>query len=163
MIWREDGNMAFDFVLPLRGVQAVFSIIVLGLTAYVVDAFTNPWGSWSPDSVSFMLFTSIWTLLAVAYLVLAPTRFPAAAHKFAIAGVEAVTMIFWFAAWVAVAALWGDIRCGSRGGICGAGTAAIVFGAIIWCTFVATTVLAALHIRRTSQNDTAPPPQMQGV
>ena len=41
-------------------------------------------------------------------------------------------MIFWFAAWVAVAALWGDIGCGSRGGACGAGTAAIVFGAIEW-------------------------------
>lgn len=79
-----------------------------------------------------MLFTSVWTLLAVAYLVLAPARFPAAAHKYAIAGVEAVTMIFWFAAWVAVAALWGDIGCGSRSGVCGAGTAAIVFGAFIW-------------------------------
>ena len=83
-----------------------------------------------------MLFTSIWTLLAVAYLVFAPTRFPALAHKYAIAAVEAITMIFWFAAWVAVAALWGDIRCRRRGGPwggpCGAGTAAIVFGAIIW-------------------------------
>jgi hypothetical protein len=55
-----------------------------------------------------MLFTAIWTLLAVAYLVFAPTRFPRAAHKFAILGVEALTMLFWFAAWVAVAALWGD-------------------------------------------------------
>jgi len=41
-------------------------------------------------------------------------------------------MIFWFAAWVAVAALWGDIGCRSRSGTCGAGTAAIVFGAIEW-------------------------------
>lgn len=79
-----------------------------------------------------MLFCSVWTLLAVAYLVLSPTYYAAAAHKYAICAVEAVTMIFWFAAWVAVAALWGDIGCGSRGGVCGAGTAAIVFGAIIW-------------------------------
>merc|ERR1712023_621488 len=56
-------------------------------------------------SVAFMLFASIWTLLAVAYLVLAPARFPAAAHKYAIAGVEFVTMVFWFAAFVAVASL----------------------------------------------------------
>ncbi|KAF2249324.1 hypothetical protein BU26DRAFT_564978 [Trematosphaeria pertusa] len=150
-------------VLPLRAVQAVFSIIVLGLTAYIVDATTGPWYSWSPDSVNFMLFTSVWTLLAVAYLVLAPARFPAAAHKYAIAGVEAVTMIFWFAAWVAVAALWGDIGCGSRSGVCGAGTAAIVFGAFIWLAFVATTIIAALHVHRTARNDTTAPPQMQGV
>jgi len=82
--------------------------------------------------VNFLLFCSVWTLLAVAYLVLAPSRFPAAAHKYAILGVEAVTMIFWFAGWVAVAALWGDVQCGSQGGICGAGTAAIVFGAFVW-------------------------------
>ena len=79
-----------------------------------------------------MLFTSVWTLLAVAYLVLAPSRFPDAAHKYAIGGVEALTMIFWFAAWVAMATLWGDINCGGAGGRCGAGTAAIVFGAFTW-------------------------------
>jgi hypothetical protein len=61
-----------------------------------------------------------------------PTRFPALAHKYAICGVEAITMIFWFAAWVAVAAYWGDIHCPSGIAVCGAGTAAIVFGAIIW-------------------------------
>jgi hypothetical protein len=63
---------------------------------------------------------------------LAPTRFPALAHKYAIAAIEAITMIFWFAAWVAVAALWGDVHCGSQRRHCGAGTAAIVLGAIVW-------------------------------
>jgi len=151
-------------VLPLRAVQVVFSIIVLGLTAYVINAFNTPYGwDWSPDSVDFMLFCSIWTLLVVAYLVITPSRFPHLAHKYAVAAVEAVTMIFWFAAWVAVATLWGDWHCGSRGGVCGAGTAAIVFSAFIWLTFVITTIVSALHIRRTSRGDTAPPPQMQGV
>lgn len=149
-------------VLPLRAVQALFSIIVLGLTAYVVDATTYAWwNGWA--SVNFMLFCSVWTLLAVAYLVLTPTRFPAAAHKYAILGVEALTMIFWFAAWVAVATLWGRIRCGSSGGVCGAGTAGIVFSAFIWLAFVATTIIAALHVRRTSRSDTSAPPEMQGV
>ncbi|KAF2010187.1 hypothetical protein BU24DRAFT_428206 [Aaosphaeria arxii CBS 175.79] len=157
--------MTFAYILPLRAVQAVFSIIVLGLAAYVVDAYTSPWGSWSPHSVNFMLFTAVWTLLAVAFLVITPSRFPQFAHKYVIAGLEALTMIFWFAAWVAVAALWGDIHCGSNGGPCGAGTAAIVFGAFIWLTFVATTVFAVLHIRRTPRGDTSADPEMrmQGV
>ena len=145
--------MAFAYTLPLRAVQAVLSIIILGLSAYgtlplsqflltissnnspplVIDTWNGPFNEgWTPSSVNFMLFTSIWTLLAVAYLVITPTRFPSLAHKWAIFAVEAITMIFWFAAWVAVAALWGDIGCGSRGGACGAGTAAIVFGAIEW-------------------------------
>jgi hypothetical protein len=81
-----------------------------------------------------MLFTSIWTLLAVAYLVLAPTRFPKAAHKFAIAGVEFLTMLFWFAAFVAVAVRWGDSwwGAGRRGTFYGCGVAAIVFSAFLW-------------------------------
>ncbi|KAF2451294.1 hypothetical protein P171DRAFT_3494 [Karstenula rhodostoma CBS 690.94] len=153
-------------ILPLRAIQAVFSIIVLGLTAYIIDVYRGPGGyaSWTPDSVDFMLFTSIWTLLAVAYLTLAPSRFPAAAHKFAIIGVEAVTMIFWFAAWVAVASWWGNVWHGAgRHPVWSSGVAAIVFSAFIWLAFVVTTVVAALHVRGTSRNNTAPPPQMQGV
>jgi len=144
-------------VMGLRPAQVVFSIIVLGLSAYLVDSYVG----WTPGSVAFMLFTSIWTLLAVAYLVLAPTRFPAAAHKFAIAGVEFITMIFWFAAFVAVATRWGDSWwVGRKSTFHNCGVAAIIFGAFTWLTFVATTVLAALHIRGTPRNDTSPPPNM---
>jgi hypothetical protein len=89
---------------------------------------------WSPASVDFMLFTSLWTLLAVAYLLLVPTRFPKFAHKFAIAAVEFITMIFWFAAFVAVAVRWGDAYRGvdARGTFYGCGVAAIVFSAFLW-------------------------------
>ncbi|KAF2179468.1 hypothetical protein K469DRAFT_741555 [Zopfia rhizophila CBS 207.26] len=154
--------MTFTFITPLRIVQCVLTIIVLGLTAYVVDAWNGPFNySWSPSSVNFLLFTSVWTLLAVAYLAITPVHFPNLAHKWAVVAVEAITMIFWFAGWVAVAALWGDIGCGSRSGVCGAGTAAIVFGAIEWLTFVATTVMAALHIRRSARSDPKPDPTMQ--
>ncbi|RMZ70758.1 MARVEL-like domain [Pyrenophora seminiperda CCB06] len=144
-------------VLGLRGVQVLFSIIVLGLSAYLVDAYVG----WTPASVAFMLFTSIWTLLAVAYLILAPMRFPAAAHKFAIAAVEFVTMVFWFAAFVAVAARWsGYWWVGRHSTFHNAGVAAIVFGAFTWLTFVITTVLSALHIRSAPRNDTTAQPSM---
>jgi hypothetical protein len=127
-----------------------------------------------------MLFTSLWTLLAVAYLVLAPARFPAAAHKFAIGGVEFITMVFWFAAFVAVASRWGNSWwAGRQGTFYSCGVAAIVFSAFNWydmsspigdrvltcirLAFVATTVLAALHIRSSPRNDTAPAPNMAAV
>ncbi|KZM25511.1 uncharacterized protein EKO05_0008965 [Ascochyta rabiei] len=152
-------------VLGLRGVQVLFSIIVLGLTAYIVDQYTSPWGSWSPHSLNFMLFTSVWTLLAVAYLTLAPTRFPRAAHKFAIAGVEFLAMIFWFAAFIAVAVLWHNVYWGGsgHGTFHDCGVAAIVFGAFLWLTFLATTILSAFHIRNSSRGNTGPPPDMAGV
>ncbi|KAJ4379577.1 hypothetical protein N0V86_004758 [Didymella sp. IMI 355093] len=151
-------------VLGIRAAQALFAIIVLGLTAYLVSLYTNPWTTWSPHSLNFMLFTSIWTLLAVAYLTLAPTRFPRAAHKFAIAGVEFLTMLFWFAAFIAVAVLWRDYRGWAYHSTAyNVGVAAIVFGAFLWLLFLATTALSALHIRNSSRNDTAPPPDMAGV
>ncbi|KAF2257819.1 hypothetical protein CC78DRAFT_549618 [Lojkania enalia] len=162
--------MAYVFTLPIRIAQAVLSIIILGLTAYIIDTFSTPFGSFSPDSVDFMLFTSLWTLLAVGYLVfvaMMPDRIPVIAHKYAVAAVEAVTMIFWFAAWVAVAAKWGDINWPDgyeHPAWWSSGVAAIVFGCIVWLTFVATTVMSALHIRNSARSDTAPPPQqMQAV
>ncbi|KAH9882226.1 hypothetical protein J1614_001398 [Plenodomus biglobosus] len=147
-------------VLGLRGVQLLFSLIVLGLSAYLIDSY---W--WSPHSVNFMLFTSLWTFLAVAYLALAPTRFPRAAHKFAILGVEFLTMLFWFAAFVAVAVRWGNTAWGSanRSTFYGCGVAAIVFSAFLWLTFAVTTALAALHVRSSSRNDPAPAPAMAAV
>lgn len=157
--------MAFDaLVLPLRAVQAVFSIIVLGLSAYVISAFDTPLGSFSPDSVDFLLFCSIWTLLVVAYLVVAPLHFPALAHKFAILGVEVVTVIFWFSGWIAVAAFAGDWHFGKCDfSYCRSTIAADIFAVFIWFSFLATTAIAALHVRNTSHHDTSAPPQMQAA
>jgi hypothetical protein len=78
-----------------------------------------------------MLFCSVWTILALAYLIISPLHFPNTAHKFAILGVEALTMIFWFAAWIALAALLGDTAC-RHWGPCRAADAATVFAAFEW-------------------------------
>lgn len=90
------------------------------------------WASWSPSQANFLLFCSIWTILALAYLVLAPTRFPATAHKFGILAAEAITMLFWFAGFIALAVLLTDIGCGDSWGVCRAAEAAVVFAAFEW-------------------------------
>jgi hypothetical protein len=123
--------MAFIFTLPLRVTQASMAFIVLVLAAYVSNHWT--WGgTWSPSSVNFLIFCAAWTLLALVYLVLAPLRFPGAAHKFAILAVEVVTTIFWFAGWVSLASLLGDIGLG-RWAVGHTATAACVFAAFEWC------------------------------
>lgn len=141
--------MAFDsapFVYPLRIVQAIFGIIVLGLMSYVISNFNWHGVSYSPSQANFLLFCSIWTVLVLVYLVLAPVRFQAAAHKFAILGVEFVTMIFWFAGFIAYAVF--ITGCGG-GAICRANEAAVTFGAFEWLLFAATTAMAAMHCART--------------
>lgn len=64
------------------------------------------------------------------YLVVAPARFPAAAHKFAILGVEALTMLFWFAGFIALAVWLDDRVC--FGSVCASAKAATVFAAFEW-------------------------------
>jgi hypothetical protein len=116
--------MSFNFTLPLRVAQAVLAILVLGLTAYGVSI-------WSPSEFNFLLFTAIWTFLVLAYLIIAPGRFPDAAHKYGILGAEAITMIFWFAGFIAVAVLLSDTGC-RRGSACRSMQAATAFGAFEW-------------------------------
>jgi hypothetical protein len=86
---------------------------------------------WS-DTVNFMLFNGVWTaFVATPYLALAPVFFPQLAHRFVIPAVEIVTMIFWFAGFIALGVLlpspdychWGQCR---------ALQAATVFGSFEW-------------------------------
>ncbi|KAF2674464.1 hypothetical protein BT63DRAFT_10771 [Microthyrium microscopicum] len=142
--------MAYGFALPLRIAQGFFALLDLILLSYSSNHWANGYryAGISPSEVNFMIFCSAWTLLAVAFLVLAPVHFETAAHKYAILGVEAVTCIFWFAGWIALAVLLGDIgvRYWTPAQVAAAATA---FGAIEWLLFTATTAMAALHVHRT--------------
>jgi len=92
----------------------------------------NDWSLWwSPSSVNFLIFTSVWTILALVYLIVTPGRFPTLAHKYGILAAEAVTMLFWFAGFVALASLLGDINC-RAGNVCGTSIAGDVFAAFEW-------------------------------
>jgi hypothetical protein len=89
----------------------------------------------------------VWTLLALLYLILAPTHYPVAAHKYGILFAEAVTMIFWFAGWVALAVLLNNVGCGhSTWGVCRASIAGDVFGALAWLVWLVTAAMAAMHV-----------------
>ncbi|KAF7186088.1 hypothetical protein HII31_12615 [Pseudocercospora fuligena] len=143
---------AFDsrlVVLALRVAQAVFAIIVLGLTAYVANWWSGYWHSYSPSQINYLIFCAVWTILALLYLIIVPWRFSetGAHHKFAILAVESVTMIFWFAGFIALAVFLSDRVC--FGHVCSAAKAACVFAAFAWATFAATTAMAVLHVFRT--------------
>jgi len=143
--------MAFVFTLPLRIAQGLLTILVLGLMAYVVSTWDGPYGYGSPTDANFLLFVSVWTILALAYLVITPGRYPTAAHKFGILAAEFITMIFWFAGFIAFAVFITDWGC-RRGNVCRSSQAATVFAAFEWLLFAATTIMASLHVWRT-RND----------
>lgn len=145
----------FPWIYPVRAIQVLFAIIVLGLIAYVIDAATGGWSS----TVNFMMFNAVWTaFVAVPYLVFGPMFIPNFPHKFVILGVELVTMLFWFAGFIALAALLGPPKyCNS--GPCHAGQAATAFGAFEWVLFLVTAVYAVMGVvrNRSSEPPTAVP------
>lgn len=115
-----------SILLLACGVLAVLSIIELGLTAYVANATAG-----FIDSNNFLVFCSVWTLLALVYLVVAPRFGPAVIfHRFVPPILLAVTTLFWFAGSVAAAARLGAPRC--HDSVCSSFQAAIAFGFFIW-------------------------------
>ena len=144
---------------------AVMCIIELGLTAYLAAVANGPWTR-SPDQVNFMLFNSLWTLLAVAYLGLSMRFFPRLYHSMVALGLTAVTMLFWFAGSIALAVYQGGYGCGFLNAWCNSLRAAIAFGFFIWGCFLALTiqeVLNFMHGRRGGVADTTKPHAYPGV
>jgi len=131
-------------LLPVRAVQAAFSIIVLGTLAASASDWDHFFYYTTPSEISFGIFCAVWTWLALAYLILAPMFVPAAHHHFAVLAVEAVTMIFWFACFIALAASLGNSNCVSYFHTCKTAAAGDAFAALEWVLFVFTLVVAAM-------------------
>lgn len=146
MTWRI--GVELNKLLIVRVIQFVLSIILLGLTAAIVNFYDKNTFINAPSEVSFMLFCSIWTWLALLYLVYSRMFLPAIYHAYGVLAVEFVTMIFWFSAFIAVA-VWNGNLFVCQGTICGTARAAAVFGAFEWLAWLITFVLAAMEFARS--------------
>ena len=122
--------MAINWILPVRAAQAVLSIVVLGLMAYgtshshppsllptissikltpsVSSWWSTHWRQSSPLEINYLIFAPSWTILSLIPLLL--TSLPKYAHltekgsvKWALLGLEGLTMLFWFSGFVALA------------------------------------------------------------
>ncbi|EZF34680.1 hypothetical protein TMEN_3718 [Trichophyton mentagrophytes] len=128
-----------NIILILRGVQALLAVVTLGLIAYVVNWVRERLVFGGLDSANFLLFDSIWTLfIALPFIVFSPKFFPALAHQYALLGVEAATVLFWFSAFISLAVDTSNI---GECTVCSVVKAAIAFGAFEWAAFVGTFVL----------------------
>ncbi|RDA91888.1 hypothetical protein CP533_0373 [Ophiocordyceps camponoti-saundersi (nom. inval.)] len=118
---------------------AILLVIELGLTAFIVSR-TSDYGT--PSSFSFMLFTTLWSMLVLAYISLTPRYMARAFHALAALVLVGLTTLFWFAGSIALASFIGIPVC--RGTYCTtthSAQAATAFGFFIWAIFA---VLAAL-------------------
>ena len=112
-------------LLPIRAVQFLFTIIVLGLSGNIV----NDAGG-SASEVNFLLFTSIWSFLLLIYLIATQFFMQQLTHHYATLALESLTALFWFAGFIAQAVLVSGIYCHFSG--CKEAKAAAVFGAFNW-------------------------------
>lgn len=101
---------------------------------------------YTPSQDAFELFCAVWTILVLVYLALSPRVMDRKLHHpFAVLGLNAITMLFWFAAFIAMAVLHHDLAeidvfdgFDDVYGVCGGGSycpsieAAAIFGAFEW-------------------------------
>lgn len=93
------------------------------------------WSWYSSDTVNFDLFNAVWTLVvALPYLSLVPIFFANLSHHYAVLAIEVVTMIFWFAGFIALGALLPPPRA-CHYSVCSSLQAATVFAAFEWYVF----------------------------
>ncbi|CAN9412186.1 unnamed protein product [Alternaria alternata] len=62
--------MAINWVLPVRAVQFVLSVVVLGLMAYVSSWWSTHWRQSSPSEINYLIFAPSWSLLSLVPLLL---------------------------------------------------------------------------------------------
>jgi len=145
--------MAYGLVPILHAVAALLAIVELGMTGYLVSYTYTPFGYYgSPSRISFMLFSSIWTLLILLYVGLTPLYLARLHHKLVALALDALTMLFWFAGSIAVATLFsGPGSCGADS-VCHTINAAVAFGFFLWYVCMLLEMIKGLANRDTGQS-----------
>ena len=84
----------------------------------------------APSEINFLIFASVWTVLTLIYVTVAPRVFPTAAPQYALIAVDGVAMTFWFAGFVALAVFLSSRIC--FGNVCNVARASAAFAAFDW-------------------------------
>jgi Membrane-associating domain len=90
----------------------------------------NYWRDMAPSEVNFLIFSSVWSIISIVYLVVAPMKFPKLAHKLMLLGCDGLAMTFWFAGFVALAVFLSSRIC--FGNVCNVAKASVGFAALQW-------------------------------
>ncbi|KAH6868810.1 hypothetical protein BKA58DRAFT_317599 [Alternaria rosae] len=141
--------MAINWILPVRAAQAVLSIVVLGLMAYVSSWWSTHWRQSSPMEINYLIFAPSWTILSLIPLLL--TSLPKFSHlsekgsvKWALLGLEGLTMLFWFSGFVALAVFLSGRIC--FGMVCDVARASTVISSVSWLAWAVTFVFGVIGV-----------------
>ncbi|KAF1844668.1 uncharacterized protein K460DRAFT_365611 [Cucurbitaria berberidis CBS 394.84] len=140
--------MAIVWIHPVRAVQAILSLTVLGLMGYVSSWWSTHWRQSSPSEVNFLLFAPAWSVLVLVPLLVIPLRFShlllSPAAKYGLLGLEALTMLFWFGGFIALAVFLRDRIC--FGMVCDVARAGTAVSAVNWVAWTVTFVFGVIGV-----------------
>ncbi|KAH9867390.1 hypothetical protein IAQ61_007982 [Plenodomus lingam] len=135
-------------IYPLRALQAITAIGVLSLMAYVSSWWTRHWRQAAPSEIAFLVFTSVWSLASLLPLLLFPLRFSHLLAKpivrYGLLALEAMTMVYWFAGFIALAVFLNDRVC--FGMVCDTARAGAGVSAASWLVWGVSVGLGAWGI-----------------
>ena len=89
-----------DLLLPPCAVISLFN-------QSFSDVYGDVFSGYTPSQLAFIIFVSVWTLLVVAFQLIVPRFNEKIGHKFVILALDALTMLLWFAGFVALAVFTG--------------------------------------------------------
>lgn len=119
----------------IRGVQALFNLLVLALAANAASYYYL-------DGYGMAFFTFVWTVLFLLYIFLAPRFMPHLYHFWVHVGLEVLTAIWWLITMALLAhytRAWSGRRYGYwRSGIADSTRAATAFAVLNWLLFLVT-------------------------
>ncbi|KAF4461882.1 hypothetical protein FALBO_11315 [Fusarium albosuccineum] len=125
----------------LRALQLTLSLASIGLSGFVVNWYMTVRTS-TPSPFTYLIVSSVFSILSLAYLELVPRFAPRLSHQYAAIGVESVNAALYFAGFIAVAVFIGSLLM-CQGTVCSAGRADAVVAAGQFTTWIATTILMA--------------------
>lgn len=96
----------------------------------------------SPAPFSFLIFTSVFSILSVVYLEATPRFAPRLSHSYVAITVQMVNTAFYFGGFIALAVFINNLSF-CRGTVCSAGRADTVMAAAQFTIWIATTFLMA--------------------
>jgi len=134
-----------SFLLPLRILQIVLSLIVLGTAGYVANWYNSDTLTASPSQINFLIFVPVWSFITIAYLEITPLYAKRASHPYAHFALEIITTIFYFSGFIALAVFLSKLLY-CRGSVCASARAAAIFSSISCATWVLTTILLGIEI-----------------
>ncbi|GAB1313011.1 hypothetical protein MFIFM68171_03221 [Madurella fahalii] len=152
--------MGFGLILPIRIIQGLLALAVVGLSASVVHWYNATMVVASPSQLNFLIFGGIWSILSLVSIEAVPRFYPRASNPYIALGVEITNVLFWFSGFVALAVFLSKLLF-CRGAVCHAAQVDAVFAALSFAIWTSSTVLLGRDLfkagfRRPSAAGSAP-------